>query len=146
MATTIFTIGFTQKSAEQFFTLLQKAGVRRVLDIRLNNTSQLAGFTKQDDLRYFLKALAGIDYRHLPELAPTTEILEAFKKHGGPWSQYEKDFLALVQERKILEILQPQDIHMGCLLCSEPRPDRCHRRLVAEYLAAHWPNVSIVHL
>jgi len=146
MAVTLFTIGFTKKSAEEFFTRLQKAGVRRVLDIRLNNTSQLAGFAKKGDLRYFLKAIAGIDYRHLPELAPTREIMEGFKKRGGRWDRYEKEFLALLEHRRILERIRPEDVHMGCLLCSEPAPEHCHRRLVSEYLAARWPDVNVVHL
>jgi uncharacterized protein (DUF488 family) len=146
MAVTLFTIGFTQKSAEEFFTRLQQAGVRRVLDIRLNNTSQLAGFAKKDDLRYFLKAIAGIDYRHLPELAPTREIMEGFKKRGGGWDRYEREFLELLESRRIGERIRPEDVHMGCLLCSEPAPEHCHRRLVAEYLAARWPDVNVVHL
>ncbi len=146
MTVTLFTIGFTQKSAETFFTLMQKAGVRRVLDIRLHNTSQLAGFAKKDDLRYFLMAIAGIDYRHLPELAPTQEILEGFKKRDGAWDRYRKEFLALLETRKIHERIRPEDVHMNCLLCSEPEPDHCHRRLVAEYLAARWPELTIVHL
>ncbi len=146
MAVTLFTLGFTKKSAEEFCTRLQKAGVRRVLDIRLNNTSQLAGFAKRDDLRYFLKAIAGIDYRHLPELVPTREILEGFKKRGGRRDRYEKEFLALLEHRRILGRIRPEDVHMGCLLCSEPPPEHCHRRLVARFLAARWPDVNVVHL
>ncbi len=146
MAVTLFTMGFTQKSAEEFFTRLQKAGVRRVLDIRLNNTSQLAGFAKKDDLRYFLKAIAGIDYRHLPDLAPTKEIIEAYKKRGGGWDRYEKEFLALLESRRIQERIRPEDVDGNCFLCTEPEPVHCHRRLVVEYLAARWPDVTIVHL
>src|SRR5215470_59406 len=101
MTIRLFTIGFTKKSAEEFFTLLQKAGVARVLDVRLHNTSQLAGFAKQDDLAYFLRAIAGIDYVHLPELAPTEDILDPYKKKKGPWKDYEPKFLELVRSRKI---------------------------------------------
>ncbi|MBW1956619.1 MAG: DUF488 domain-containing protein [Deltaproteobacteria bacterium] len=146
MTTNLFTIGFTRKSAEEFFTRLQKANVRRVLDIRLNNTNQLAGFSKRDDLRYFLVAIGGIEYEHLPELAPTQEILEGFKKKGGGWYRYEKAFLDLLKERRVHERIRREDLERACLLCSEPEPDRCHRRLVAEYLAARWPNLTIVHL
>ncbi len=146
MSTKIFTIGFTKKSAERFFTTLQQAGVKRIVDVRLNNISQLAGFTKMDDLRYFLKAIGGIEYVHLPVLAPTQEMLDAYKKRKGDWSVYEKQFLELMATRHV-EGKVPRDIlNEGCLLCSEDKPDHCHRRLVAEYLASHWPDVQINHL
>lgn len=142
----LFTIGFTKNTAEQFFTKLCQSGVKRIIDIRLNNSSQLAGFAKRDDLRYFLKNLCSIDYLHVPELAPTKEILDNFKKNKGQWVEYERDFLSLIKERKIEkqmeDIFQPQD----CLLCSEPNPENCHRRLVAEYLSAKWGNLDIKHL
>ena len=96
-AISIFTIGFTKKTAEEFFAKLQAAGVKRVIDIRLNNVSQLAGFSKKDDLRYFLRAIAGIDYLHVPELAPTQDILDAYKKHKGDWSVYETEFMKLME-------------------------------------------------
>ncbi len=142
----LFTIGFTRKSAEAFFTRLSKAGVKRVIDIRLNNVSQLAGFAKRDDLRYFLKALCKIDYTHLPELAPTKEIMDNFKRKKGEWSVYERDFQRLLQERRPGETISRDLFDGACLLCSEDRPDHCHRRLVAEYLADTWGNVEIVHL
>jgi uncharacterized protein (DUF488 family) len=142
----LFTIGFTRKSAERFFTTLSKAGVQRVIDIRLNNVSQLAGFAKRDDLRFFLKALCGADYLHLPELAPTKELLDAFRKDGGNWSAYEKDFLKLIAARQIEKRITKDLLHWGCLLCSEETPDYCHRRLVAEYLADKWGDVAITHL
>ena len=142
----IFTIGFTHKSAEEFFTKLSDAGVTRVVDVRLNNTSQLAGFSKKDDLRYFLWNLLGVDYVHIPELAPTRQILDGFKKQGGLWSVYEHDFLALMQERRIEETVSKKVIHQGCLLCSEHQPEHCHRRLVAEYLENDWGNVDTIHL
>lgn len=142
----LFTIGFTKKTAQEFFGKLQQAGVARVLDVRLNNSSQLAGFTKKDDLEYFLKAIAGIGYVHLPELAPTQDILTAYKKEKGDWSVYEPKFLALMKSRRIEETMQKELLDGGCLLCSEDKPHHCHRRLVAEYLAEKWGNVEIVHI
>jgi len=142
----LFTIGFTKKTAEAFFNRLSKAGINRVIDIRLNNVSQLAGFAKRDDLRYFLKAICGIDYIHLPELAPTQEIMDNFKKKKGDWSIYEKAFLALLKQRKPEETLSKDLFDKACLLCSEDRPNHCHRRLVAEHLAEKWGGVEIVHL
>lgn len=142
----LFTIGFTKKSAEQFFTKLKDAGVARVLDVRLNNSSQLAGFAKKDDLEFFLRAIHGIGYVHLPDLAPTQDILTAYKKEKGEWSVYEPKFLELMRTRGI-ENTQPKELfHQGCLLCSEDKPDQCHRRLVAEYLAEQWGQLEIVHL
>lgn len=142
----LFTIGFTKKTAERFFRLLGTAGVRRVLDVRLNNRSQLAGFSKRDDLAYFLRVIHNIDYQHLPELAPTKEMLTRFKKQGGSWADYESLFVPLLQSRQIETTLDRALIADSCLLCSEDRPDHCHRRLVAEYLARHWADVEIVHL
>ncbi|MBU1744529.1 MAG: DUF488 domain-containing protein [Proteobacteria bacterium] len=142
----LFTIGFTKKTAEEFFTRLIKAGVKRVIDIRLNNVSQLAGFAKRDDLRYFLRTIGGIDYLHRPDLAPTQQILDAFKKSKGNWSVYERDFSALLAERGAETAVTPELLHEACLLCSEEKPAQCHRRLVAEYLHSKWGNVEIVHL
>lgn len=142
----IFTIGFTQKSAEQFFSVLKQPGLVRVIDSRLNNTSQLAGFTKKDDLKYFLRGISGIDYIHLPQIAPTKEILDAYKKHGGDWGIYEQKFKELMESRKIEKTLDKRLFDGGCLLCSEASPRHCHRRLVAEYLSDKWGNVEIIHL
>ncbi len=142
----IFTIGFTQKSAESFFGRLREAGVRKVVDVRLNNVSQLAGFAKRDDLRFFLGAIGAIEYVHKPEMAPTGEILEFYRKNGGDWEVYEKRFLELVSGRQIEKLLSKEEAHMACLLCSENKPDRCHRRLVAEYLKEKWGRLEIVHL
>ena len=142
----VFTIGFTQKSAANFFELLQNAGVKRVVDVRLNNTGQLAGFSKRDDLIFFLKELCGIDYVHIPELAPTKEILDAYKKHKGEWSVYEEEFLSLMEKRHIDESIARDVIDHGCLLCSEHKPHHCHRRLVVEYLADKWGSVEAKHL
>ena len=142
----LYTIGFTKKTAEKFFNRLKKAGVKRLIDIRLNNKSQLAGFAKKDDLIYFLKALCDIDYVHKPELAPTKAILDEYKKNKGDWSVYEEQFLALMQKRKIEEKCEQDIFHQACLLCSEDTPGQCHRRLVAEYLSKNWENVEIKHL
>ena len=142
----IFTIGFTNKKAEAFFEKLSQSGVKRIVDVRLNNVSQLAGFSKKDDLKYFLRAIAGIDYVHVPDLAPTKEMLDAYKKHKGDWSVYEKEFLDLMERRRIEDSTAKDLIDQGCLLCSEDKPHHCHRRLVAEYLERHWPAVSIHHL
>src|SRR5262249_47248447 len=143
---TLYTIGFTKKSAEEFFTRLQKGGVARVLDVRLNNTSQLAGFAKRDDLAYLLRAVGGIGYEHLPDLAPTQDILDAYKKRKGDWAEYEEKFLALMRERRIEATADRKLFDRGCLLCSEDTADQCHRRLVAEYLAGKWGGVEVVHL
>lgn len=142
----IFTIGFTKKSAESFFTKLQRAGVKRLVDVRLKNVSQLAGFTKRDDLRYFTKAICHIDYVHIPELAPTQSILDEYKKHKGDWGVYERQFLDLMRVRRIEDKIPREELDGGCLLCSEDKPHHCHRRLVAEYLKEKWGDVKIEHL
>jgi uncharacterized protein (DUF488 family) len=145
-AVRLFTIGFTGKSAEQFFARLQGAGVRLLIDTRLNNVSQLAGFTKRKDLEFFLKAIAGIAYVHDTELAPTGEILDAYKKKRMSWDEYEKRFNDLIEGRAIKDHHKPEDFDRACLLCSEPTPERCHRRLVGEYLKRAWPQLEIHHL
>jgi uncharacterized protein (DUF488 family) len=142
----LFTIGFTQKSAEEFFSRLEKSGVRRVVDIRLNNTSQIAGFAKSRDLKYFLRAINGIDYLHLPDFAPTQEILDNFKKKKGSWTDFESTFKDLMASRKIEEIAENALRENDCLLCSEPTPDHCHRRLVAERLQEKLGNIKVIHL
>jgi uncharacterized protein (DUF488 family) len=142
----IFTIGFTKKSAEAFFTRLQRAGVKRLVDVRLNNVSQLAGFTKKNDLRYFTKAICNIEYVHLLDLAPTSEILDAYKKNDGDWEVYEQRFLDLMHSRNIQETVPREILDGACLLCSEEKPHHCHRRLVAEYLKESWGDVEIEHL
>lgn len=144
----IFTIGTSGKSAEEFFTVLEDAGVERVLDVRLKNTSQLAGFTKKDHLEFFLRRLLGADYQHLDFLAPTLELRKAYEESGNDWDLYVREFSRLLEERNVLERLD-EDLFgqkKCCLLCSEPTPERCHRRLVAEYLQRSWPDVEIVDL
>jgi uncharacterized protein (DUF488 family) len=129
----LFTIGFTQKNAEQFFEILIKKGIKRVIDTRLNNVSQLAGFAKQKDLKYFLDRIGGIEYIHLLDLAPTKIILDDYKQKRISWSDYEQKFNTLITERKIEQNISPELLEDACLLCSEPTPHHCHRRLVAEY-------------
>jgi uncharacterized protein (DUF488 family) len=146
METVIYTIGFAGKTAREFFAKLKDAGVKTVIDIRLNNKSQLAGFTKEQDLPYFLGEIAGIKYVHKSELAPTKEILDAYKKKEIDWSEYEKQFRQLLIKRRAENAVTPQLVNESCLLCSEPKPDKCHRRITAEYLSELWTNVRIVHL
>jgi uncharacterized protein (DUF488 family) len=142
----LYTIGFTKKNAEQFFGKLKQAGLRRIIDTRLNNVSQLAGFTKKDDLRFFAKEILGIDYVHIPSLAPTKDILDAYKKNGGDWTTYEQKFNELIRTRHIESTLDKGMLDGACLLCSEATPHHCHRRLVAEYLRNSWGDVEIKHL
>ena len=146
-ANTIYTIGFTQKTAEEFFTRLRLAGVRHLVDIRLYNRSQLAGFTKQRDLAFFARELAGIEYHHLPWLAPTGKLLNAFKKHGGAWEEYEAEFAQLMDRRRAYARFDARLLRDSpCFLCSEATPEHCHRRLVAEGLQALTPGLRIEHL
>ena len=129
-----FTIGFTKTTAEDFFDRLQRAGVRTVIDVRLQNTSQLAGFAKAADLSYFLKTIGGIAYRHAPELAPDDALFADYRKKGLKWDAFEPRFRDIMATRKIEEQFKPEDLDGACLLCSEDKPHRCHRRLVVEYL------------
>lgn len=142
----LFTIGFTKKSAEAFFTKLKRSGAKRVVDVRLNNVSQLAGFAKRNDLQFFLREICQMDYVHVPELAPTQDILDEYKKYKGDWGVYEQKFLELMRKREIEKKLDPTAISDGCLLCSEDKPHHCHRRLVAEYLKSHWDDVEVSHI
>ena len=142
----LFTIGFTKKNAEKFFGLLSSSRVRRVVDVRLNNVSQLAGFAKRDDLKFFLQRVCGIDYVHLPDLAPTREMLADYRKKRMGWDDYERQFLDLMRERRIEESIPREIVDGGCLLCSEDRPHHCHRRLVAEYLHDRWGGIDVRHL
>jgi len=142
----IYTIGFTQKSARKFFGLIKDSGASRVVDVRLNNVSQLAGFAKRDDLAYFSEAVCGVDYVHRTELAPTQEMLDSYKKHRSSWAVYEQQFLDLMEMRKIETTVAPELLENGCLLCSEDKPHQCHRRLVAEYLREKWGGIEIRHL
>ena len=142
----VFTIGFTKKPARRFFELLRSSGAERVVDVRLNNVSQLAGFAKKEDLAFFLKEICGMEYIHLPALAPTQEMLDQYKKERGDWKTYETRFLELMKQRRIEETIPREAVANGCLLCSEDKPHQCHRRLVAEYLKQHWGDVDVTHL
>lgn len=143
----IHTIGFTQKSARAFFGSLTAARIARLIDVRLNNVSQLSGFAKRDDLAYFLEQLCGAEYVHEPLLAPTDELLGAYRKKTMSWADYERSFLKLMDDRDVADRLSITLFnHPTVLLCSEPTAERCHRRLVVEYLARHWPNVTIKNL
>ena len=143
---TIFTIGFTKKSLRDFIETLRRAGVKRVVDVRLRNTSQLAGWSKQPDFAYLLEAGFGIAYEHHPEFAPTDELLDAYKK-GHDWARYEESFNRLLAERKpeadARALIEKEAI---CLLCAEPTADKCHRRMVAEYMQSLAPGIEVKHL
>jgi len=144
----LYTIGFTQKSAETFFDLLRQHRVQRLVDIRLNPNGQLSGFAKQNDLPYLLANLAAdCQYVYMPELAPTQEILGDFRRNSD-WAQYEARFETLMDERGVPGILNRSDFEKlaSCLLCSEPTPEHCHRRLVAERIAVVWNDVAVIHL
>jgi uncharacterized protein (DUF488 family) len=142
----LFTIGFTQKSAREFFELLERNGVKKIIDTRINNISQLAGFAKEKDLEYFAERILNISYEHKPLLAPTKDLLDRYRKHAFSWPDYEKEYLKLIEERQILKGLDIEQIDHACLLCSEHEPDHCHRRLLAEYLREEIPGLEIVHL
>ena len=143
----IYTIGFTKKRAAQFFGALRDAGVKQLVDVRLNNVSQLAGFTKRDDLEFFLSELCDAAYLHESLLAPTQALLDSYKKKHLPWSEYADRFLQLMADRRIEDKLDPVIFEMRTvLLCSEPTAERCHRRLVVEYLDKTWGGVGAVHL
>ena len=146
-STNLSTIGFTKTTAEHFFARLSSARVRRVLDVRLRNTSQLAGFAKAEDLEFFLKTISNIEYQHLPLLAPEDAMLDRYKKAGGSWLAYEMEFRHLMEQRKIETRLSPEIFEGACLLCSEDKPHHCHRRLVCEYLNERWGGIlSVRHL
>jgi len=143
----IYTAGFTKQSAEQFFESLKTAEVKHLLDIRLNNTSQLAAFAKRDDLAYFLREIANISYRHEPLLAPTQDLLDAYKKDHGPWNAFAEGFTALLAERHVEETISRETFDEATvLLCSEHSPEHCHRRLVVEYFQARWGGITPIHL
>jgi len=143
----IYTIGFTKKNAAQFFRALKNASIEQLVDVRLNNISQLAGFTKKDDLAYFLSEICAAEYKHEPLLAPTQLLLDDYKKQKGSWDVYEKQFLNLMAERQIenrisRELFSKRTV----LLCSESTAQHCHRRLVVEYLQSKWGPITTRHL
>ena len=143
----IYSAGFTKHGARRFFGTLKEQRIERLVDVRLNNTSQLASFAKRDDLEYFLETIVGAEYVHEPLLAPTQDLLNTYKKNNGDWEIYERGFIELKSERKVEDLIsrdlfQPRTL----LLCSEHTADFCHRRLVIEYLDAHWGDVQGIHL
>lgn len=143
----VYTTGFTKKNAAQFFGTLKQAGIRRLVDVRLNNSSQLAAFAKKDDLPFFLREICRIEYVHELLLAPTQDMLDAYKKQKGSWSSYEQRFLALMRERRVEERINPELFKIPTvLLCSEATAEHCHRRLVLEYLQEKWGKLEIIHL
>lgn len=142
----IYTIGFGKKSAKEFFSILIDNGVRYVIDIRLNNVSQLAGYTKKMDLEYFLKTIANINYLHIPEFAPTKQLLDDYKSKRISWLEYENTYNKILEKRQSLSEFDVSLFNNACLLCSEPTAKQCHRRLLAEYLVTQIPNLEIVHL
>ncbi len=144
--TKLFTIGFTKKTAEEFFSKLKQARIRCLIDIRLNNSSQLAGFTKKPDLEYFLMEIGKMRYVHLPQLCPTNEIMDAHKKRQLTWQEFEERFFALLKQRHVEKTISRESLDYGCLLCSEDKPDHCHRRLVGEYLSSTLGGIEISHL
>ena len=147
MQMTIFTIGFTQKSAEYFFNKLKEYEVKHIVDTRLNNTSQFSGFSKKEDLKYFAKEICNIGYTHILKLAPTKQMRKNYKNTNN-WETYEIEFLELLEERQVENMLYTEIKDRYCLLCSEHLPDRCHRRLITNYLIFKWPNINIeiVHI
>lgn len=143
----VYTIGFAQKTAEEFFGALRRVDIKHLIDVRLNNTSQLAGYTKARDLPFFLRELCGIEYHYEPLLAPSRAILDTFKKKKGSWQEYENQFLMLMEQRKVEERIPQSLLDMPTvLLCSEAKPQHCHRRLVLEYLHNKWGGLKIIHL
>jgi uncharacterized protein (DUF488 family) len=147
MTARLATIGFTGSSAERFFDRLAKAGVTRVVDVRLRNSSQLAGFAKAKDLAFFLERIGGVGYVHEPLLAPSETLFKSYKTQKGDWRRFETSFLALMAERRIEERFKPSYFDGACLLCSEHEPHHCHRRLVCEYLNEKWRGgLAVAHL
>lgn len=146
MTTHLFTIGFTKKSAQVFFNILKKSNIKRVIDIRLNNASQLSGFTKREDLQFFLREICNAEYLHFPQLAPTQTMLDNYKKINQSWDEYVQEFTSLIKIRRIETVVTPELLDFSCLLCSESTPEKCHRRLVAEYLKIFYPSIVIKHL
>ena len=142
----VYTIGFGKKSAKVFFSLLRANKINKLIDVRLNNVSQLAGFTKKDDLAFFLKELCQCKYEHRPDWAPTKDLLDRYKNKITSWNEYEIEFLKIIYHRNIISNTELSSIVNSCLLCSEPTPEQCHRRLLAEQIRVRYPNVKIVHL
>lgn len=142
----LFTIGFTGKSAEKFFELLVDNNVEKIVDTRINNVSQLSGFAKGSDLKFFSKKIGNMQYEHKLDLAPTKELLSKYREKKLSWQSYEIEYLNLLDTRKIAQKVNIDDLHQNCLLCSEHTPEKCHRRLLAEYLKHVRNDIEIIHL
>jgi uncharacterized protein YeaO (DUF488 family) len=142
----LYTIGFAAKPAQKFFELLEQNHVRKIIDIRISNTSQLSGFAKGKDLQFFARRLANIDYEHQLKFAPTKELLSRYRKKEISWQEYTEAYLNLLDTRNIKEIISGESLNQCCLLCSEHSPEKCHRRLLAEYLQEIQPDIQIFHL
>lgn len=142
----LYTIGFTKKPAETFFTLLKNSGVKRLIDTRINNVSQLSGFAKGTDLKYFAGEIGNISYEHNIDFAPTKELLSQYRTKKLTWPEYEIEYLNLLDIRKIAQKINIEKLHENCLLCSEHKPEKCHRRLLAEYLQQVRNDIQITHL
>lgn len=144
---TLYTIGFTKKSAEQFFELLRKNNIAKLVDVRINNSSQLAGFAKGRDLKYFVKRICNADYVHITDFAPTKELLSKWRKEEVNWEQYTEIYLSLLKERSIIKRFGVKNFDNSCFLCSEETPEMCHRRLLVEYMKKNsTEEVKIIHL
>lgn len=142
----LYTIGFTGKSAEKFFDLLKKAEVKKIIDTRINNVSQLSGFAKGTDLKFFAKEIGNISYEHDIDFAPTKDLLADYRSKKITWQEYEKEYLNLLDLRKVKSKIEIQKLHKNCLLCSEHTAEKCHRRLLAEYLQQSFNDVEVIHL
>lgn len=142
----IFTIGFTKRNAEEFFSTLERSAIKRVIDVRANNRSQLAGFTRVSNLPFLLERVSGISYRHEVRLAPDVDLLKAYRRHEIEWERYAAAYLATLEENHAAQQLSPEEFDGAVLLCSERTPEMCHRRLAAEYLRSAWGEVEIIHL
>lgn len=142
----LYTIGFTEKSAQKFFELLEQHDVKKIIDIRISNNSQLSGFAKAQDLPFFARRVANIDYAHELNFAPTKELLSKYRKKEITWEEYTDAYLNLLEARDIKNMVDIEGLHECCLLCSEHTPDQCHRRLLAEYLQEINPKIEIIHL
>lgn len=142
----LYTIGFTGKPAEKFFNLLRDAGVKKIVDTRINNVSQLAGFAKGSDLKFFAKEIGNMSYEHNIDFAPTKELLSRYRDKKMTWLEYETEYLNLLDMRKVAQKTDVEKFHEHCLLCSEHTPEKCHRRLLAEYLKHVKGEIEIIHL
>lgn len=142
----LYTIGFTGKPAEKFFSLLKNSEVTKIVDTRINNVSQLSGFAKGSDLKFFAKEIGNMAYVHNLDFAPTKELLSRYRDKKISWSEYEIEYLNLLDIRKIAQKIEIEKLHQNCLLCSEHTPEKCHRRLLADYLKHLKSDIEVIHL